>query len=108
MSKVAHLVVWSAMFVVALDAQNLNSEGQLSCVDYLELPTRGLIAASAPASGTVRAVAKIDAKGQSSQLKLTGGNFALQGEVRVAMNSSRFSATCNGRLVEFIFGFTLE
>jgi hypothetical protein len=89
-------------------AQDPGSRFDFSCIDFLELPTRGLLAAGAGTSGTVRAVAKIGKKGQLSKLTLTGGNRGLQGEVRVAMNLSRFAGKCQGRSVEFVFAFTLE
>jgi hypothetical protein len=79
-----------------------------SCVKSLELPTRGLLAARAGTSGTVHATGRIGEDGQLDKLDLTDANRILQGEVRVAMNLSKFDARCKGQSVEFIFAFTLE
>jgi len=102
------LVVSSIMSAVALYAQKPTLEQDLSCVKYLELPTRGLLAAGAGGSGTVHAVAEVGGDGQMAKLRLTGGNSGLQGEVRVAMNLSRFTSSCSNRSVEFVFVFALE
>jgi hypothetical protein len=51
---------------------------------------------------------QIGTKGRLAKLKLTGGNMALQSEVRVAMNLSRFAAECQGQAIEFVFTFKLE
>jgi hypothetical protein len=97
-----------AMLTPVLRAQDPGSRLDFSCIDFLELPTRGLLAAGAGTSGTVRAVAQIGKEGQLSKLTLTGGNRGLRGEARVAMNLSRFAAKCQGRSVEVVFAFTLE
>lgn len=91
-----------------LHGQKPASNVDLSCVDYLELPTRGLIAAGAGSSGVVHAVARIGADGKLSDLRLDGGNRGLRGEVRVAMNLSKFAAKCLDRTMDFVFAFTLE
>jgi hypothetical protein len=39
---------------------------------------------------------------------LTGGNDALQAEVRVAVNLSRFKPECKGRKIEIVYVFTLQ
>ena len=78
----------------------------LSCVTSLELPTRGLLAAAGE-SGVVNAVIQIGTDGRLSHLELIGGNRLLRGEVRVAMNLSKFAAGCDGRTIEFVFAFTI-
>jgi hypothetical protein len=80
----------------------------LSCVQFLELPTRGLFAARAGDSGTVHASIQIGNDGGLSKLDLSGGNPGLQAEVRVAMNLSQFAEACKGSTVEFVFAFTLK
>jgi hypothetical protein len=80
----------------------------LSCVDSLELPTRGLLAAGAGSSGVVHAAAGIGKDGKLSNLRMDGGNRGLRGEVRVAMNLSKFAAKCRDRTIDFVFAFTLE
>ncbi len=100
-----------ALFIITipiLHGQRPVSKVDLSCVDALELPTRGLSAAGARESGVVDAVAHIGKDGRLSRLQLAGGNRALQGEVRVAMNLSKFAAACHDRMIEFVFSFTLE
>lgn len=84
------------------------ANADLSCVDFLELPTRGVIAAAAGTSGVVRAVAHIGEQGRLSSLELDGGGTRLQGEVRVAINLSQFASKCHDRTVEFVFAFTLQ
>jgi hypothetical protein len=56
----------------------------------------------------VHAAARISADGKLSKLRLDGGNRALQGEVRVAMNLSQFATKCHDRTIDFVFAFTLE
>src|ERR1700682_6109828 len=100
-----------AVLVIARSRLMLGQEpatAHLSCVDSLELPTRGLFAAGAGKSGIVYAIAHIGKDGQLSRLELNGGGPRLQAEVRVAMGLSRFTAQCNDRTVEFVFAFTLE
>ncbi len=56
----------------------------------------------------MHAVVKINKNGQVGSLDLFGDNKALRAEVEVAINLSKFDARCGGRVVEFIFAFTLE
>jgi hypothetical protein len=98
----------SMMVGPVLHGQKPLSNVDLSCVDSLELPTRGLLAAGAGHSGVVHAVARIGNEGRLSSLRLEGGNPGLRGEVRVAMNLSRFATKCRDRTMEFVFAFTLE
>ncbi len=93
---------------VVLPGQTPASAADHSCVESLELPTRGLFAARAGASGEVYAVVRIGKEGQVDKLDLTGANRGLQAEVRVAMNLSKFDARCGGQSLDFIFAFTLE
>jgi hypothetical protein len=69
---------------VVLPGQTRTSASDRSCVESLELPTRGLFAARAGASGEVHAVVRIGKDGQVDKLDLTGANQGLQAEVRVA------------------------
>jgi hypothetical protein len=96
------------LFAVLLQLQEPAADTDFSCISSLELPTRGLLAAGAGASGTVHVAAEIGKEGQLAKLTLTGGNPGLQGEVRVAMNLSRFAARCHYRTVGFVFAFTLQ
>jgi hypothetical protein len=96
------------IFTPLLYGKEMTSTANLSCVSSLELPTRGLLAAGAGASGIVHVFARIGRDGRLSNLKLDGGNPGLQGEVGVAINLSRFAVKCQDRTVEFIFAFTLE
>lgn len=89
-------------------AQGADARFDLSCVSSLELPTRGLLATMAEDSGTVSVSIEIGGAGRLSKLNVTGGNPALQGEARVAMNLSRFATACSGRTLEFKFTFKLE
>jgi hypothetical protein len=79
-----------------------------SCVTSLELPTHGLIAARAGSSGTVNAHLRLGENGKVSELRLTGDSPALEGEVRVAIELSKFARRCKGRTIDLIFSFTLE
>src|SRR5216684_2915500 len=83
---VAMAVALSMTGIPILHGQKPLSKVDLSCVDSLELPTRGLFAAGARESGVVDAVAHIGKDGRLSRLQLDGGNRNLRGEVRVAMN----------------------
>ena len=104
----AAIMAGSLLVSPALHGQKPVSNVDLSCVDALELPTRGLIAAGAGSSGVVHAVARIGEAGKLSNLRLEGGNRGLRGEVRVAMNLSQFAAKCRDRTIDFVFAFTLE
>ena len=106
--SVAIVVVLSMPCVPIIRGQEPTSEGQFSCVNFLELPTRGLLASGAGKSGVVRAVIDIGKDGTVSHLQLDGGNPGLRAEVRVAMELSKFAAKCHDRSVEFVFAFTLE
>jgi hypothetical protein len=105
-----HILAILAVFCVCSSVANAAQGGRvdLSCVTSLELPTHGLLAAAAAESGTVDAEFYLDADGQVSKLELRGGNPGLRGEVRVAIELSKFAARCKGRQLKFIFAFTLE
>lgn len=92
----------------AARAQARESRVDLSCVTALELPTHGLLAARAPRSGTVHATIEIGPGGDISRINFASDSPTLEGEVRVALNLSRFSQHCAGRSVDFVFSFTLE
>jgi hypothetical protein len=100
--------VASFAMLTAAYGQNPVANFDLSCITSLELPTRGLLAARAGTSGTVRALAQIGSEGQLAKLDLLGDNSLLNGEVRVAMNLSNFAVRCKGRTLEFVFAFTLQ
>jgi hypothetical protein len=91
-----------------LPAQERPGASDLSCVESLELPTRGLLAAGAGKSGTVTAAIHIGDGGQVDSVELTGDNNILKGEVRVAVNLSHFAPKCSGREFRVVFAFTLE
>jgi hypothetical protein len=76
-------------------------------VESLALPTSGILASRASASGSVRADVTIGTAGQVSKLGLDGGDAALRGEVGAALGISRFQARCAGRKVKLEFAFTL-
>jgi hypothetical protein len=80
----------------------------LSCVKSLDLPTHGIIASGSPESGVVTAEIQVGEKGDLADLRLSGGNQLLQGEVRVAIQLSTFAAQCKGRVLKFLFSFTLQ
>jgi hypothetical protein len=102
------VLAWQLVMANTTIAQQTAARAEPSCVSWLELPTRGLLAARAPASGTVQAVVYIGEGGRPSKVELTGGNRWLEGEVRVAMLASVFASRCQGRTLKFIFGFTIE
>jgi outer membrane biosynthesis protein TonB len=79
-----------------------------SCIRWLELPTRGLLAARAERSGTVHAAIEISNDGRATSVRLTSDNPLLKSEVQVAIQQSRFDPSCSGKTMEFIFAFTLE
>ena len=106
--SISGMTLFGSLFAVLLQAQEPSVEQDLSCISFLELPTRGLLAAGAGTSGTVHVAAEIGKEGQLSKLTLTGGNPGLQGEVRVAMNLSQFAVRCHDRTVGLVFAFTLE
>ena len=103
----AVVLSWVAIAAV-LSAQTKTLTADYSCVESLELPTRGLLASTAGTSGTVHAAVRIGKDGQINKLDLTGANRVLQAEVRVAMNLSKFAVQCEGKSLDFIFAFTLE
>ena len=80
----------------------------LSCATSLELPTHGIMAAKAGTSGVVTAKIHIGEAGQVSDLQLSSDNRYLEGEVRVAIDLSKFAARCKRRVLELIFSFTLQ
>lgn len=80
----------------------------LVCTTSLMLPTHGILAATATASGVVTTEGKIAVDGEIADLEIHGGDLALQSEVRIAMQLSKFAARCKGRKVRFIFSFTLQ
>lgn len=104
--SLAGLALSIAFSSSAIAAQNASLDW--SCVTSLELPTHGLIAARAGASGTVNAHLRLGKNGKVSELRLTGDSPALEGEVRVAIGLSRFAPRCKGRAIDLIFSFTLE
>jgi hypothetical protein len=106
--SVTIIVLVSATFIPIVHGQDPESDTQFSCVNTLELPTRGLLASGAGNSGVVHAVADIGKDGKVAHLQLNGGNPGLQAEVRVAMDLSKFATKCHGRALEFVFAFTLE
>lgn len=92
-------------------AQQGSESADFSCVNSLELPTRGLFAARAPGSGSVRAMVTIGKEGTLSKMQFTTDGPApqvLEAEVRVALDSSRFEQRCSGRTLEFVFSFRVE
>jgi len=107
--KTIPLLFWclASAGVAQRPASNLK-DPNLSCITALELPTRGLSATGARASGTVNAEIHIGSRGEVSRLDLRGGEPALQGEVQVAIGLSEFSDRCAGQTVELVFAFTLE
>jgi hypothetical protein len=102
------VVTWHLILASAAMPQQRSSIFDPSCIESLELPTRGLLAARSPTSGTVRAEVHIGDQGRTEKLVLTGGNPFLEGEVHVALKGSRFAPRCQGRKLEFVFGFTME
>lgn len=89
-------------------AQRVGQASDLACAVSLELPTRGLLAAGAGSSGVVEATLRIGDGGQPAEVKLTGGNGALQGEVRVALGLSTFAKECKGRDIQLVYSFELQ
>lgn len=81
--------------------------GDLFCVSSLELPTHGLLAARAPRSGIVKALVLIGPRGIPSDVFFTSDDTALEREVQIAINLSRFKRSCQGRKVELVFSFEL-
>jgi len=79
----------------------------LSCVTSLDLPTHGFLAAASE-SGTVEVEIHLDGKTKAANVELRGGNPGLQGEVRAAIEMSKFGARCNGRVLKFVFAFTVQ
>ncbi len=95
----------------SMPAQSRDPMDGLRCVSSLELPTHGLFAARAPSSGTVSATFEVAPGGTVSKLQLsTEGppHDELGGEVRVALDGSRFAERCVGRHLTFVFSFTLQ
>jgi hypothetical protein len=80
----------------------------LSCVSSLELPTHGLLAARARQSGTVTASLQIGPGGSLAKSHFASDDPALEREVQIALNLSRFKKSCAGKKVEIIFSFELE
>jgi hypothetical protein len=99
--------------VAALSGGSAVAQGQaqgpsLACAASLELPTRGLLASGAGTSGVVEATVHIGSGGHPAEVKLTGGNGALQGEVRVALSLSTFAEDCEGRDIKLVYAFELQ
>ena len=101
-------IIFVSTLSCAIDAHAAEGAYGLSCFEYLELPTRGLLAAKAGESGTVRAHIRIGKDGGITQLKLLGGNPGLQAEVRVAMTLSRLNKICKNSVIDLVFAFSLE
>lgn len=91
-----------------LFAQSQTSAGDLSCIESLELPTKGLLAARAQTSGVVRATISLGKEQKPDKVDLSGSDNLLTNEVRVAINLSRFSNHCAGRTLVLVFAFNLE
>src|SRR5689334_14616059 len=107
-TRVLALAALSLVFDGLFLGQERTLDRSLSCVASLELPTQGLLAARARSSGTVTALVRVGGEGHSSALELTGVDDLLKGEVRVALNLSRFAPECRGRSVQIVYAFTLE
>ena len=108
-TRIGLLLLFSGIaFTVPLSGQTRIAPSDFSCVESLELPTRGLLAAGAGKSGTVSAIVHIGDGGHVEKLELVGDNKILNAEVRVAMNLSQFTAKCSGRQFGLVFEFVLE
>ena len=107
MTTLQTAILMLAIVPFALNGQTQPATAHASCIKSLELPTRGLMAARAGASGTVDAVVLVRTDGKIEKLDLTGGNNNLQAEVRVAMELSTFDSTCQGQRILLTFDFTL-